>query len=337
MKQPTDFSVHVTDFLTHYLAAQRNLSPNTIKAYRDVFTLLLRFCRDVRGMALERLCLAQIDAPLVEAFLDHLEKERHSAIPTQNHRLAALHAFFRYVQSEVPDRLFQCQQILAIPLRRHTRPIIGYLSKEYLAEILAQPDLRTRAGRRDAVLLSVLYDTGARAQELIDLSAGDVRLDPPAQVRLMGKGRKMRAVPLMEATAEILRDHLRENGLDRPEQDDRPLFQNRKGGRLSRSGVRYILGKYVQAVRTNHPGFKQPVSPHSLRHTKGMHLLQSGVSLEIIRDFLGHVDVKTTQIYAQANLEMKRKALEKVADASPLPEIPSWKQDNSLLEWLQSL
>ncbi len=337
MKQPTDFSVHVTDFLTHYLAAQRNLSPNTIKAYRDVFTLLLRFCRDVRGMALERLCLAQIDAPLVEAFLDHLEKERHSAIPTQNHRLAALHAFFRYVQSEVPDHLLQCQQILAIPLRRHTRPIIGYLSKEYLAELLAQPDLRKRAGRRDAVLLSVLYDTGARAQELIDLSAGDVRLDPPAQVRLLGKGRKMRAVPLMEATAEILRDHLRENGLDRPEQDDRPLFQNRKGGRLSRSGVRYILGKYVQAVRTNHPGFKQPVSPHSLRHTKGMHLLQSGVSLEIIRDFLGHVDVKTTQIYARANLEMKRKALEKVADASPLPEIPSWKQDNSLLEWLQSL
>jgi len=169
MKQPTDFSVHVTDFLTHYLAAQRNLSPNTIKAYRDVFTLLLRFCRDVRGMALERLCLAQIDALLVEAFLDHLDKERHSAIPTQNHRLAALHAFFRYVQSEVPDRLFQCQQILAIPLRRHTRPIIGYLSKEYLAEILAQPDLRTRAGRRDAVLLSVLYDIGARVQELIDL------------------------------------------------------------------------------------------------------------------------------------------------------------------------
>ncbi|MCP4285367.1 MAG: tyrosine-type recombinase/integrase [Gammaproteobacteria bacterium] len=337
MKQPTDFSVHVTDFLTHYLAAQRNLSPNTIKAYRDVFTLLLRFCRDVRGMALERLCLAQIDAPLVEAFLDHLEKERHSAIPTQNHRLAALHAFFRYVQSEVPDRLLQCQQILAIPLRRYARPIIGYLSKEYLAELLAQPDLRKRAGRRDAVLLSVLYDTGARAQELIDLSAGDVRLDPPAQVRLLGKGRKMRAVPLMEATAEILRDHLRENGLDRPEQDDRPLFQNRKGGRLSRSGVRYILGKYVQAVRTNHPGFKQPVSPHSLRHTKGMHLLQSGVSLEIIRDFLGHVDVKTTQIYARANLEMKRKALEKVADDSPLPEIPSWKQDNSLLEWLQSL
>ncbi len=335
--KPTDLSMHVTHFLTHYLAAQRNLSPNTIKAYRDVFTLLLRFCRDVRGISLERLSLAQIDAPLVEAFLDHLGNDRHVSIRTQNHRLAALHAFFRYVQSEVPERLLQSQRILAIPLRRHARPSVGYLTKEYLAQILAQPDLHTHAGRRDAVLLSVLYDTGARVQELIDLSAGDVRLDPPEQVRLMGKGRKMRAVPLMDATVQILRDHLRDNGLDRPEHADQPLFQNRQGGRLSRSGVRYLLQKYVEAVRRDHPGFTQPVSPHSLRHTKGMHLLQSGVSLDIIRDFLGHVDVKTTQIYARANLEMKRKALEKVADGTPLPKLPSWKRNKTLLEWLHSL
>jgi len=228
--KPTDFSVQVTHFLTHYLAGQRNLSPNTIKAYRDVFTLLLRYCRDVRGMALERLSLADIDAPLVEAFLDHLSNDRHVSIPTRNHRLAALHAFFRYVQSEVPEHLLQCQQILAIPLRRHARPIVGYLSKEYLAEILAQPDLHSQLGRRDAVLLSLLYDTGARVQELVDLSAGDVRLDPPPQVRLMGKGRKMRAVPLIDPTAEILRTYLRENALDRPEHFDRPLFQNRHGG-----------------------------------------------------------------------------------------------------------
>ena len=335
--KPTDLSVHVTNFLTHYLAAQRNLSPNTIKAYRDVFTLLLRFCRDVRGIALERLSLAHIDAPLVEAFLDHLRNDRHASIRTQNHRLAALHAFFRYVQSEVPERLLQSQQILAIPLRRHPRHSVGYLSKELLAQILAQPDLRTPSGRRDAVLLSVLYDTGARVQELIDLNAGDVRLDAPPQVRLMGKGRKMRAVPLMDATVDILRDHRRENGLDRPEHADQPLFQNRQGGRLTRTGVRYLLQKYVQAVRRDHPGFTQPVSPHSLRHTKGMHLLQSGVPLEIIRDFLGHVDVKTTEIYARANLEMKRRALEKVTDASPLPKIPSWKQNKTLLEWLHSL
>src|ERR1700674_2936167 len=241
--KPTDFSMHVTNFLTHYLAAQRNLSPNTIKAYRDVFTLLLRFCRDVRGIALERLSLAQIDASLVETFLDHLANDRHVSISTQNHRLAALHAFFRYVQSEVPERLLQSQRILAIPLRRHPRQSVEYLSKELLAQILAQPDLRTPSGRRDAVLLSVLYDTGARVQELIDLNAGDVRLDSPAQVRLMGKGQKMRAVPLMDATVDIVRDRGRENGLDRPERADQPLFQNRQGERLTRTGVRYLLQK----------------------------------------------------------------------------------------------
>jgi len=190
--------MHVTHFLTHYLAGLRNLSPNTIKAYRDVFTLLLKFCRDARGLAPERLTLADIDAHLVEAFLDYLATERQASVPTQNHRLAALHAFFRYLQSEEPDRLLQCQQILAIPLRRHSHPSVGYFSKEYLAEILAQPDLHTFNGRRDVVLLSVLYDTGARVQELVDLTVGGVRLAVPAQVRLMGKGRKMRAVPLMD-------------------------------------------------------------------------------------------------------------------------------------------
>ncbi len=334
--KPTDLSIHLTNFLTRYLAAQRNLSPNTIKAYRDVFTLLLRFARDGRGIAVERLSLAHIDATFVDAFMDHLGEDRHCSVRTQNQRLAVLHAFFRYVQSEVPDRLLQSQKILAIPLKRHAQSNVGYLSKEQLAHILAHPDLTTPSGRRDAVLLSVLYDTGARVQELIDLNADDVRLASPAQIRLFGKGRKVRVVPLMDATVQILRDHLRECGLDRPERSHQPLFQNRHGGRLSRWGVRYLLHSHVQAVRPSLPGFTQSVSPHSLRHTKGMHLLQSGVSLEIIRDFLGHVDVKTTQIYAKANLEMKRRALEKVTDA-PLPTMPSWQQNKTLLDWLHSL
>ncbi|MEA1888320.1 MAG: site-specific integrase [Pseudomonadota bacterium] len=335
--KPTDFAVHLSQFLTHHLSSQRNLSPNTIKAYRDVFMILLRYCRDDKGIALERLCLDQIDVALVESFLDYLEKERHCAIRTQNHRLAALHAFFRYVQSEVPERMLQCQQVLSIPLRRHACPAVSYLSKQQLVAILSQPDLQTASGRRDAVLLSVLYDTGARVQELIDLTAGDVRLDAPAQIRLMGKGRKLRAVPLMEATTQILGDHLREKGLDDPERVDHPLFQNRQGNRLTRAGIRYILQKHVRAVCREHPGFTQSVSPHTLRHTKGMHLLQSGVSLEIIRDFLGHVDIKTTQIYAHANLEMKRKALEAVSGDSPITKIPSWQKNKTLLDWLHTL
>jgi integrase/recombinase XerD len=335
--KPTDFSIHVTSFLSHYLAAQRNLSPNTIKAYRDVFTLLLRFCRDVQGIAPEKLRLEQVDVSLVEAFLDHLETERKSSPRTRNHRLATLHAFFRYLQAEEPARMLQCQKILAIPLRRHARSTVAYVSKEELAEILAQPDLRTSDGRRDAVLMSVLYDSGARVQELIDLSVGDVRLDTPAQLRLLGKGRKMRAVPLMDNTVQLLRDHLQENHLDRPEQFDKPLFQNARHQRLSRSGIRYILQKYLVRARSKLPTLNRTVSPHTLRHAKGMHLLQSGISLDMIRDFLGHVDVKTTQIYARANLEMKRNALEKISDPSPVRTIPSWQQNKDLLDWLRSL
>jgi integrase/recombinase XerD len=337
MMKPTDFSIQVTSFLTHYLAAQRNLSLNTIKAYRDVFTLLLRFCRDVRGIALEKLRLEQIDISFVEAFLDHLETERKSSLCTRNHRLATLHAFFRYVQAEEPAHMFQCQKILAIPLRRHARRMVAYLSKEELAEILAQPDLRTIQGRRDAVLLSILYDTGARVQELIDLSVGDARLDPPAQLRLLGKGRKMRAVPLMESTVQLLRDYIHENHLDRPEQFCMPLFQNASNQRLSRSGIRYILQKYLVRAQIKCPTLNRSVSPHCFRHSKGMHLLQSGISLEMIRDFLGHVDVKTTQIYARANLEMKQKALEQISDPSPVRTLPSWQQNKDLLAWLRSL
>ena len=335
--KPTNFSIHVTNFLTHYLGAQRNLSPNTIKAYRDVFTLLLRFCRDVRGIAPEKLCLEQMDVPLVEAFLDYLGSERNSSPRTRNHRLAALHAFFRYVQAEEPAHLLPCQKILAIPQQRHARPTVTYLSKQELAEVLAQPDLRTAEGRRDAVLLSILYDTGSRVQELIDLSVGDVRLDPPAQLRLLGKGRKTRAVPLMQSTVQLLRDHIRENRLDGPEPFGTPLFQNVRHQRLSRSGIRYILEKYVVKARTKCPSLIRTVSPHTLRHTKGMHLLQSGISLDMIRDFLGHVDIKTTQIYARANLEMKRNALEKITEPSAVPTIPSWQQNPNLLDWLRSL
>ena len=335
--KPTDFSIHVTSFLTHHLAAQRNLSPNTIKAYRDVFILFLRFCRDVQGIAPEKLRIEHIDVSFIETFLDHLEIERKSSPRTRNHRLATLHAFFRYLQAEEPAHMFQCQKILAIPLRRYARPTVAYVSKEELAEILAQPNVQVSQGRRDAVLLSVLYDTGARVQELIDLSVGDVRLDPPAQLRLMGKGRKMRAVPLMDNTVHLLRDHLQENHLEIPEQFDKPLFQNARNQRLSRSGIRYILQKYLVTARTKVPSLNRTVSPHTLRHAKGMHLFQSGISLDMIRDFLGHVDVKTTQIYARANLEMKRHALQKITDPSPVPTMPSWQQNKDLLDWLRSL
>lgn len=334
--KPTTLSVHISHFLSHYLAGQRNLSQNTVKAYRDVFVLLLRFCRDAKGITVEKLELQQIDVALIDAFLNYLVQERHCSERTVNQRLAVLHAFFRYLQVEEPTLIQQCQRILAIPLRRCVRHEVGYLPKDHLAALLAQPDLTRLNGRRDAVLLSVLYDTGARVQELIDLTVGDVRLEAPAQVRVLGKGRKERVVPLMDNTARLLQQYFSENNLALPENYSRCLFLNRHGNPLTRMGVNYILQKYLQQIRDIYPQFTQKVSPHTLRHTKAMHLVQGGVSLDIVRDFLGHVDIKTTELYARANLEMRRAAIEKASPA-PVPDIPSWKENTSLLQWLQRL
>jgi site-specific recombinase XerD len=335
--KPTDFARHLTTFLTDYLAGQRHVSPHTIQAYRDVFVLFLRFCRDQRGLEPERLQLVQIDPGLILAFLDYLSTERQATVGTRNHRLSALHAFFRYLQTEEPTVLLQCQRILAIPSQRPMKTPVDYLSTEEVAAILHQPDLITQAGRRDAVLLSLLYDTGARVQELIDLCVQDVRLDTPAQVRLTGKGRKQRIVPLMANTVALVRNYMMEHGLDRAERSSAPLFFNHHGSRLSRSGIRYILAKYVASARRMQPIAVQRVSPHTLRHTKAMNLLQAGTPLVIIRDILGHVDLKSTEIYAKADLEMKRQALANASTQSPDLQIPSWQKNETLMEWLRSL
>jgi len=334
--RPTDFAHRLSGFLTQYLSAQRDLSPNTIKAYRDAFVLLLRYCHEGRRLPVERLTLEQFDADLIVDFLAWLERERGCSGQTRNHRLSALHAFFRYVQIEQPERILQCQRILAIPLRRIYPGDPAYLPVESLAAILKQPALATRQGRRDAVLLSVLYDTGARVQELIDLSVRDVRLSTPAQVRLLGKGRKVRIVPLMPSTTALLRDHLHEYGLDGPDRAEDPLFVNRRGGRLSRWGIRYLLAKYTKSARASEPSLPTRITPHTLRHSKAMHLLQCGNPPVVIRDILGHADIQSTQIYAKADLDMKRRALQKAADVTPPLTLPSWPNDG-LLPWLRSL
>lgn len=336
MKQ-IEFAHLLTTFLKEYLPSQRNMSSNTIVAYRDAFTLLLRYCRDVRGIPPDEVKFEHLSAALVVDFLKYLEKERNSTPRTRNHRLAALHSFFRYVQIEHPDLMLECQRILAIPYKRHECAEVGYLRAEELAAILAQPDLTTRQGRRDAVLLSLLYDTGARATELLGLVAQDIRLEFPAQVRLTGKGRKVRSVPLMKATVDLLTEYFRERGLDRPEQSTEPLFQNGQGKRLTRSGLRYILNKYIERARNTCSTLRKAISPHTLRHTKAMHLLQAGNPLVVIQNILGHSQVQTTEIYARADMEMKRKALKTIADASSAPTLPPWQENPNLLEKLRNL
>jgi site-specific recombinase XerD len=336
---PTDFARHLTGFLTTYLGAQRNASPNTVRSYRDTFVLLLRFLRDAHHQPAAKVTLATLEAPRLVAFLEHLQSARGCSARTCNQRLAAVHAFARYVQTEAPEHLLAMQRILAIPPRRFARRPVAYLEAADLGAVLAQPDGVTPVGRRDAVLLSVLYDTGARCQELLDLSVKDVRLEAPAHVRLTGKGRKTRVVPLMASTVALLRAHLRAHGLDGPEAAERPVFAGRHGRRMSRSGLRYLLAKHTRAAARARPGLPAKVGPHTLRHSKAMHLLQAGIPLVIIRDILGHVDLKTTEVYARADLEMKRRALETAAGApnAPAPPTPSWRDDRDLMAWLTAL
>lgn len=337
--KPTDFATHLTAFLTTYLAGQRNASPNTIRSYRDTFVLLLRFLRDTHERPVEKLTLAHLDAPTTVVFLEHLQTERGCSPRTCNQRLAAIHAFARYVQSEAPENLLAMQRVLAIPSRCVARKLMAYLEAADLSAILAQPDVDTASGRRDAVLLNVLYNTGARCQELIDLRAKDVRLDTPAQVRLTGKGRKTRIVPLTDHTVTLLRGYMETLGLLLPEAAERPVFAGRHGRPMSRSGVRYLLAKYVCSASGGGTSIPSKVGPHTLRHSKAMHLLQSGVPVVVIRDILGHVNVKTTEVYARANLEMKRRALETAATSPSAPTTPtvSWREDRELLAWLTSL
>ena len=332
-----EFGELLTNYLSVYLPSQRNLSPNTIRSYRDMFVLFLRFCRDEKKLPIEKLSLSRIDVSLVAAFLDYVEQNRHCCAATRNQRRSAINSFIRFVQYESPERFAECQRILLIPSKRHEHPEVGYLLADDIAEILRQPGMESSRGRRDAVLLSLLYDSGARVQELIDLKVRDVRLDTPAQIRLTGKGRKIRAVPLMAKTVKILSDYIRENGLDRIENVDKPLFQNRYGRALSSSGVRHILRKHVEQARQNREGMRERVTPHIFRHSKAMHLQDAGNPLAVIGDILGHVSVNTTKIYSKANMQLKRNALESVANIVPVPGIPSWQQDKSLLEWLRGL
>lgn len=337
--KPTDFATHLTAFLTTYLAGQRGASPNTIRSYRDTFVLLLRYLRDAHDRPVEKVTLANVEAPLVVAFLDHLQRERGCGLRTCNQRLAAIHAFARYVQSEAPEHLLAMQRVLAIQSRRVARKPVAYLETADLGAVLAQPDITSSLGRRDAVLLSVLYDTGARCQELIDLRARDVRLDTPAQVQLTGKGRKTRIVPLIDSTVTLLRGYMEAHGLLDSGAADRPVFGGRHGRPMSRSGIRYLLAKHVRSASGDRTTIPSKVGPHTLRHSKAMHMLQRGVPIVVIRDILGHVDVKTTEVYARANLEMKRRALETAANSPSAPATPtvSWRDDPELMAWLTSL
>jgi integrase/recombinase XerD len=332
----TDFAVLLHRFLTAHLAGLRGCSPNTIGSYRDAFRLLICYFRDERSIPPEKLTLDRIDAAAIAGFLNWLETSRHNSIATRNQRLAAVNSFYRWTQSQDPARMASCQDILAIPAKKQAQPGVNHLTAGQTRRLLAQPDRSTRRARRDATLLAVLYDTAARVQELADLTVRDIRLQPPALAVLTGKGGKTRHVPLGNNTTALLSAYLAEHGLDQPGHDNHPLFANQHGTKLSRGGIAWIIGKYQ--ARTGDPALVSAgLSPHTLRHSKAMHLYEAGVPLPYIRDILGHVDLSTTEIYARASTEAKRKALEAAHTDIVTDDLPEWNQDPGLLSWLASL
>lgn len=337
--KPTDFAIHLSRFLGNYLPGQSGVSVNTIRSYRDTFSLFLQYCRDEQALPPHKLTLACITRTLIEQFLLWLESERSNCAATRNSRLAALHAFYRYLQIELPQMLDRCQEILAIPYKKTQKKVMSYLTLEGMKVLLEQPDASTVSGQRDRCLLSLLYDTGARVQELCDLQMNDVRLSSPTVIRLTGKGSKARIVPIMLPTELLLRQYLDDFDANFALHGSYPLFCNRMGKKLTRAGVTYILQKYLaQAQLAGLPSLPDSISPHCLRHSKAMHLLQSGVNLVYIRDLLGHADVSTTEVYARADEKLKRKALE-LAYPSPTPvsETSPWQKDGDLLDWLKNL
>lgn len=336
--KPTDFAYHLTTYLSNYLPGRLGISHNTIWSYRDTFRLLLRFCSEEKAMPIEIITLKILQKNFIDEFLFWLETKRGCSVSTRNQRLAAIHAFFRYLQLEEPGQLFLCQQILAIPMKRSASKAINYLTLDATKTILEAPDTTYLMGRRDLVLLCLMYDTGARVQEVADLTVADVRLDNPPTVKVTGKGNKSRLVPLMTPTAKLLDQYLSENNLKHAAYGSCHLFQNRSRAKLTRAGIAYILNKYVEAARLLHPELiPKKISPHCFRHSKAMHLLQSGVNLVYIRDFLGHVSIKTTEMYARADSLMKRNALEKAYQGTSPSQMPVWQQNHDLLKWLKEL
>lgn len=327
----TDFTKALTSYFSTYLPETCGVSPNTCNSYRDAFKLLLLYFQEEKGVPANSIELRMLNRNLASDFLDWLEVQRKVSVTTRNQRLAAMKAFAHYVQYRNPEYLENCTDIIAMRPKKHEKPVIPFLTEEELKALLAQPDSSTRHGLRDLTLLSLLYDSGARVQEITDLKLKDVRLTNPAMVTLTGKGRKARQVPLMKETCKLLDAYIRNFNLN-SEPLTSPLFFNQKGQALSRYGITYILKKYVSQAELDSDTRK--ISPHVLRHTKAMHLLRAGVNMIYIRDFLGHVDISTTEVYARIDAEMKRKVFEeKVPNFTPNTTMP-WEEDKDLLQWL---
>ena len=332
MKSHATLAALLENFFTQRLMSQRQASPHTISSYRDTFRLLLTFAQGRLHKPPSRLDLTEIDAPLIAAFLDDLENSRGITARSRNLRLTAIRSFFHYAAYEEPSRASQIQRVLAIPSKRHTRALVHFLNRSEVDALLAAPDQRTWFGRRDHALLLVAVQTGLRLSELTGLQRPDVSLGTGAYVRCVGKGRKERCTPLTKMTAAVLKAWLQEP----TRHNAQALFPSASGGRLSPDSVSDLLAKHVAHAGHTCPSLRQKhITPHVLRHTLAMELLQEGVDRAVIALWLGHESVETTQIYLDANLTLKEEILAKTT--SPDGKPGRYRADDELLAFLKRL
>jgi integrase/recombinase XerD len=327
-------SIHLAPLVQTFFAEHllHHASPQTVGAYRDTLRLLFGFLRETTRTEPSALHLANLDAPAILAFLDHLEERRGNAIRSRNARLAALRSFFRFVALREPESLVIATRVLAIPVKRADRRLVGYLTREEINALLAAPDRDERAGRRDHALLLTLYNTGARVSEIVTMRCSQLTLGASTFLHLHGKGRKERTVPLWPRTARVLQAWFREIGGP----PDGLAFPNARGGPLTRDGARYLLSQAVRIAALRCPTLcGKRVSPHVLRHTTAMHLLQAGVDPSVIALWLGHENVETTHVYVEADLATKERALAKLAPAGQPAR--RFRADDKLMTFLATL
>jgi site-specific recombinase XerD len=332
MKSQKSFAALIEGFFMKRLMLQRQASAHTICSYRDTFRLLLRFVQQRKHKSPSDLMFEDIDAETVAAFLDEQERQRGITARSRNLRLTAIRSFFRYAAYEIPEQSAQIQRVLAIPSKRFTRKVVDFLTHDEVDALLDAPDLQTRSGRRDYALLLVAIQTGLRLSELTGLTRDDVVLGTGAHVRVVGKGRKERCTPISKLAARTLKNWMREI----PAASDQALFPGAQGKRLSADGVQYALAKHLKKAAAVSSGLnKKHITPHSLRHTTAMEMLNTGVGRTVIALWLGHESVETTQMYLDADLEMKSAVLAKAR--MPNARHGKYRPPDPLLSFLESL
>ncbi len=322
----------VQQFFTEYLVTQRALSPHTVASYRDALILFLDFAHERLGKAPTELRLADIEPELILAFLDHLEQQRNNTVRSRNLRLTALRAFLKFAARRDVSSLHAIERALGVPMKRFEHPMLGFLSREEMLAVIGEPG-STWTSQRDHLLLAMLYNTGARVSEIIAVHVVDVVLDASACVHLRGKGRKQRAVPLWKSTVQEIRAWLRCNPTLGA---DAPLLPNRDGKTMTRANVNQRLDIAVGRAAGVHPGLaNRRISPHSVRHSTAMHMLQSGVAFSVIALWLGHESMTTTHRYVEDDLEMKVRALPRLQE--PDTKIRRYRPPDALMRFLQEL